>query len=70
MNRIGNAFAAFALASAFSFLAAADAETQQPIVRKVVGIHLRERGALLMEDFKGDTIDEKKWRKFLSALFS
>ena len=39
------------------------AETKQPILQKgVVGIQLRERGALLTEDFRGDEGDEERWR--------
>lgn len=63
MNRIGLAFAIFALGPPSNFLVAADAEIQQPTIRKgVVGVHLRERGALLIENFDGDSVNEKKWR--------
>jgi len=62
-NSVGIILATTALALASNCSQAADAETKQPTVRTgVVGIQLRERGALLIEEFKGDTIDEKKWR--------
>ena len=66
MNRIkvmGITVTVTALACALPCLQTVCAETKRPIVRTgVVGIQLRERGALLIEDFKGDEVDEKKWR--------
>ena len=60
-NRVGIIVAATVLALASNCSQVADAETKQPTIRKgVVGVQLRERGALLIEDFKGDTVDEKK----------
>lgn len=42
---------------------AEETKTQQPVIRKgVVGIKLRERGALLMDAFPGDQVDKQKWR--------
>ena len=65
MNKTGIFFATFALVSA-SFLVAADLVDEQPLLGKVVGVELRERGALLTEDFTGETVDEEKWRKWHS----
>ena len=62
MDRIGIAVGVLAFAFSSSFLLAADVENQQPVIRKVVGVQLRERGALLIESFDGDTVDESKWR--------
>ncbi len=39
-----------------------EAETPPVIRTGVVGIELRERGALLVDDFEGDEIDTSKWR--------
>lgn len=60
---IGITVTVTALACALPCSQTVGAETKQPTIRTgVVGIQLRERGALLIEDFKGDTVDEKKWR--------
>lgn len=50
------------LAIASNCVLAADAEAQQTVIRKVGGVQLRERGALLIENFKDDKVDETKWR--------
>jgi len=44
-------------------LLAEESRTEQPVIKQgVVGIKLRERGALLVEPFKGDKVDKQKWR--------
>jgi hypothetical protein len=55
--------AIIAEAPVHSGASAADGGTTDPTIQKgVVGIRLRERGALLIENFQGDKVDEKKWR--------
>lgn len=62
-SMVGIVLAMTALVFASPCSQADSAETKQPTIRTgVVGIQLRERGALLIEDFEGDSVDEKKWR--------
>lgn len=41
---------------------AEDSETRPVVKKGVVGIKLRERGALLSDNFQSDTVDKKRWR--------
>jgi hypothetical protein len=63
VNGIGLIVATIALASPSSCSRAGETETRQPRLGKgVVGIQLRERGALLIENFTSDTVNQNKWR--------
>ncbi|MHC4518743.1 MAG: hypothetical protein ACYTAS_09165 [Planctomycetota bacterium] len=51
------------LVATLAYSQPADTDTKYPVVRKgVVGIQLRQRGALLSESFAGTSVDEKRWR--------
>jgi hypothetical protein len=51
------------LAAALACSQPTDTDMKYPVIRKgVVGIELRERGALLSEAFAGASVDRKKWR--------